>query len=190
MAAFLNDPAVSTLRASVGAEDGAITVANEVASPNERAPRGSYHLVLSKASPGALALEDLPGKLVVSSFAGRKELHAFYRAIKSVYAPLAAQQQSSSSGGGDDGGAADGLGLRALAKELEAGLGAAVRRGGKVKGRALDPAAAPLEGIVTPADEMAFWEDVAGSSAALPDARDAAKDVCREFDAVTRVPRQ
>ena len=184
MAAFLDDPAVSTLRASVGAEDGAITVANEVASPNERAPRGSYHLVLSKASPGALALEDLPGKLVVSSFAGRKELHAFYRAIKSVYAPLAAQQQSSSSGGGDDGGAADGLGLRALAKELEAGLGAAVRRGGKAKGRALDPAAAPLEGIVTPADEMAFWEDVAGSSAALPDARDAAKDVCREFDAV------
>ena len=135
MAAFLDDPAVSTLRASVGAEDGAITVANEVASPNERAPRGSYHLVLSKASPGALALEDLPGKLVVSSFAGRKELHAFYRAIKSVYAPLAAQQQSSSSGGGDDGGAADGLGLRALAKELEAGLGAAVRRGGKAKGR-------------------------------------------------------
>ena len=188
LAAFLDDPAVATLRATVAGDAAGdacapIALSNDVSAGDDS---GAYHIVLSKATPGALSLNDLPHKLVVSSFASSQLLAAFYRSVKSVYAPLVGarggKRGADAEREGAAGAAADGD-LSALVREVEAGLGAAVRRGGGSSKRA-DPATAPLAGIATPSDEMSFWEDLAGSARSAPHVRDAAGEVCREFDPI------
>lgn len=54
--------------------------------------------------------------------------------------------------------------LQELVQQLQAGLGAAIRKGTAATSLVADPAPATLQSILTPLDEIDFWSELSGRS--------------------------
>ena len=160
MRAFLDDQTTMVFQATVS---GSSLVSSNVASFDTAS---SCQVVLTKLKAGALTAADVPANVAVSSMS-HSPVRALYTQLKSVYGPM----MSGSGGLGVD------AKLAGLLAELEAGLGNHLRRTGGLASDsgAVDPATAPLVGIVTPTDEIKMWSEVAFSDAAPRWARAAAE---------------
>ena len=146
MRAFLDDQTTMVFQATLA---GGQLVSSNVVSFD---PSSSSQVVLTKLKAGALSAADIPANVAVSSMS-HSPVSALYHQLHSVYGPLLSDDK----GGGVD------AKLRGLVAELEAGLGNVLRLTGGVDGHAgdVDPAEAPLVGIVTPLDEWRFWSEIA-----------------------------
>jgi dynein heavy chain 2 len=167
MRAFLDDQTTMVFQATVS---GSSLVSSNVVSFDTAS---SCQVVLTKLKAGALTAADVPANVAVSSMS-HSPVSALYTQLKSVYGPM----MSGSGGMGVD------AKLVGLLAELEASLGNHLRLTGGLASdsRAVDPATAPLVGIVTPLDEIKMWSEVAFSEAAPRGARAAAADVYRALE--------
>ena len=149
MRAFLDDQTTMVFQATLA---GGQLVSSNVVSFD---PSSSSQVVLTKLKAGALSAADIPANVAVSSMS-HSPVSALYHQLHSVYGPLLSDDK----GGGVD------AKLRGLVAELEAGLGNVLRLTGGVDGHAgdVDPAEAPLVGIVTPLDEWRFWSEIASGA--------------------------
>jgi len=167
MRAFLDDQTTMVFQATVS---GSSLVSSNVVSFDTAS---SCQVVLTKLKAGALTAADVPANVAVSSMS-HSPVSALYTQLKSVYGPM----MSGSGGLGVD------AKLVGLLAELEAGLGNHLRLTGGLAPHsgAVDPATAPLVGIVTPLDEIKMWSEVAFSDAAPRGARAAAAEVYRALE--------
>ena len=148
--AFLDDQTTMVFQATVS---GSSLVSSNVVSFDTAS---SCQVVLTKLKAGALTAADVPANVAVSSMS-HSPVSALYTQLKSVYGPMMS----------DSGGLGVDAKLVGLLAELEAGLGNHLRLTGGLapQSGAVDPATAPLVGIVTPLDEIKMWS-VAFSDAA------------------------
>ena len=167
MRAFLDDQTTMVFQATLA---GGQLVSSNVVSFD---PTSSSQVVLTKLKAGALSAADIPANVAVSSMS-HSPVSALYHQLHSVYGPLLSDDK----GGGVD------AKLRGLVAELEAGLGNVLRLTGGVDGHAgdVDPAEAPLVGIVTPLDEWRFWSEIAFAHGAPQRLRASAAEVYRAFE--------
>ena len=167
MRAFLDDQTTMVFQATLA---GGQLVSSNVVSFD---PSSSSQVVLTKLKAGALSAADIPANVAVSSMS-HSPVSALYHQLHSVYGPLLSDDK----GGGVD------AKLRGLVAELEAGLGNVLRLTGGVDGHAgdVDPAEAPLVGIVTPLDEWRFWSEIAFAHGAPQRLRASAAEVYRAFE--------
>ena len=167
MRAFLDDQTTMVFQATLA---GGRLVSSNVVSFD---PTSSSQVVLTKLKAGALSAADIPANVAVSSMS-HSPVSALYHQLHSVYGPLLSDDK----GGGVD------AKLRGLVAELEAGLGNVLRLTGGVDGHAgdVDPAEAPLVGIVTPLDEWRFWSEIAFAHGAPQRLRASAAAVYRAFE--------
>ena len=151
MRAFLDDQTTMVFQATVS---GSSLVSSNVVSFDTAS---SCQVVLTKLKAGALTAADVPANVAVSSMS-HSPVSALYTQLKSVYGPMMS----------DSGGLGVDAKLVGLLAELEAGLGNHLRLTGGLapQSGAVDPATAPLVGIVTPLDEIKMWSEVAFSDAA------------------------
>ena len=156
MRAFLDDQTTMVFQATVS---GSSLVSSNVVSFDTAS---SCQVVLTKLKAGALTAADVPANVAVSSMS-HSPVSALYTQLKSVYGPMMS----------DSGGLGVDAKLVGLLAELEAGLGNHLRLTGGLapQSGAVDPATAPLVGIVTPLDEIKMWSEVAFSDAAPRGAR-------------------
>ena len=167
MRAFLDDQTTMVFQATVS---GSSLVSSNVVSFDTAS---SCQVVLTKLKAGALTAADVPANVAVSSMS-HSPVSALYTQLKSVYGPMMS----------DSGGLGVDAKLVGLLAELEAGLGNHLRLTGGLapQSGAVDPATAPLVGIVTPLDEIKMWSEVAFSDAAPRGARAAAAEVYRALE--------
>jgi dynein heavy chain 2 len=168
MRAFLDDQTTMVFQATVS---GNRLVSSNVVSFDTGS---SCQVVLTKLKAGALTEGDIPANVAVSSMS-HSPISALYNQLKRVYGPMMSEGK-------------DGLGVDAklvsLVAELEAGLGNHLRLTGGVPSvsGAVDPATAPLVGIVTPLDEIKMWSEVAFSDAAPARVKASASAVYRALE--------
>lgn len=152
---FLDDASINSLTASVsGLGSGQVQLQ---LSTYADFPEGcEYQITLTKIRSGPVAASDIPGNIQVSSVS-LSPMSSFYHSIKSVYGPLleAGDKSGKFSQKMDPK-------LMDLIQQLQAGLGAAIRRGTGQQIALLiqDPNMAPLQSILTPIDELDYWSDM------------------------------
>ena len=167
MRAFLDDQTTMVFQATL---TGGQLVSSNVVSFDTSS---SCQVVLTKLKAGALSIGDIPANVAVSSMS-HSPVSALYNQLHSVYGPLL--------GDSKDGGVNEKL--RGLVAELEAGLGNVLRLTGGLNAPhgGMDPANAPLVGIVTPSDEFKMWSEIAFGHAAPQQLRARAAEVYRAFE--------
>ena len=108
--------------------------------------------------------------VVVSSVA-HSPLASLYHSLRTVYGPLLGHDAAPKGANGDANGVAGIVGnpkLQDLLAQLEAGLGTALRGGGKTGTKTAvgpdGPDKAPLLGVLRPEDEFQMWAELAGGA--------------------------
>jgi hypothetical protein len=151
----LDDASINNLTASVsGLGSGQVQL--QLSTYHDFPEGCEYQITLTKIRSGPIAAADIPGNIQVSSVS-LSPMSSFYHSIKSVYGPLleAGDKSGKFSQKMDPK-------LMDLIQQLQAGLGAAIRRGTGQQIALLiqDPNMAPLQSILTPIDELDYWSDM------------------------------
>ncbi|KAJ9505745.1 hypothetical protein QJQ45_029246, partial [Haematococcus lacustris] len=157
VAKFLDDPSCAVLAASVsGLETGQLQL--QLAASAEYPEKCEYQIILTKLRPGPLTAEDIPANIGISTVS-HSPLSSLYHCLRDVYSPLfdGIQRHKTSPAPMLEPHLVD------LLVQVQAGLGAAVRKGPAAV-QVADPNQAPLQDILTPLDEVVFWSELATSS--------------------------